>query len=390
MHPYLFLMKWKVNYNGGLIICHIRTEKFHMEIQNLKSYQTQVCQAGVPTVGIKQIGGRWSYEESNIHINYLELLAIFHGLKSFCRNCIESIQVQVKTDNTTAKCYINVMGGVKSPQCKRLSKYGSGVYTEIFGCLQLTFLDLKKKKNTSKESTEWKLDESVLHKIFDIWGKPDIDMLASRLNKQIDRYASWHPDPEAEIVDALSGQIEARPSRVYLDSTSVDYTELVSVNNGTDDRYTASSSHEGEPVAVIRHSEKSSAVQQDSVNGLSSIQQALEDINISKRATDIVKASWRSGTKKQYTTNVKKWFSYCDKRKINHFQTNLISVIDFLSELYENGRSYSAINTARSSLSAIGIIIDGFAIGSHPLVKIHEGCLQFTASQISVRQTWDI
>ena len=152
-----------------------------------------------------------------------------------------------------------------------------------------------------------------------------------------------------------------------------------------------SSSQGGEPVAVTRHSESSSAVQQDSVNGLLSIRQALEDRNMSKRATNIVMASWRSGTKKQYTTQVKKWFSYCDKRKINHFQTNLNSVLDFLSELYENGSSYSAINTAGSSLSAIGIIIDGFAIGSHPLmIRFMKGVYNLRPAKSRYVQTWYI
>ena len=33
---------------------------------------------------------------------------------------------------------------------------------------------------------------------------PDIDLFASRLNKQIDNYVSWFPDPDACYVDAFS------------------------------------------------------------------------------------------------------------------------------------------------------------------------------------------
>ena len=37
-----------------------------------------------------------------------------------------------------------------------------------------------------------------------IFGKPDIDLFASRLNKQLDQYASWLPDPGSCIIDAMS------------------------------------------------------------------------------------------------------------------------------------------------------------------------------------------
>ena len=33
---------------------------------------------------------------------------------------------------------------------------------------------------------------------------PDIDMFASRLNKQIECFVSWRPDPDAVAIDAFS------------------------------------------------------------------------------------------------------------------------------------------------------------------------------------------
>ena len=37
-----------------------------------------------------------------------------------------------------------------------------------------------------------------------IWGKPSIDLFASRLNAQVPCYVSWKPDPEATYVGACS------------------------------------------------------------------------------------------------------------------------------------------------------------------------------------------
>ena len=66
-------------------------------------------------------------------------------------------------------------------------------------------------------------------------------------------------------------------------------------------------------------------------------------------------------------------------------------VLDFLSELYGNNLGYSAINTARSALSAIGLTCDGFSIGSHPLiVRFMKGVYNLRPVQSRYSQIWDI
>ena len=40
--------------------------------------------------------------------------------------------------------------------------------------------------------------------IVSIFGKPDIDLFASRINHQLSNYISWRPDPGAKAVDAFS------------------------------------------------------------------------------------------------------------------------------------------------------------------------------------------
>lgn len=43
-------------------------------------------------------------------------------------------------------------------------------------------------------------------------------------------------------------------------------------------------------------------------------------------------------------------------------------VLKLITELYDLGLGYSALNSAKSSLSALGIFCNGFVIGNHPLV----------------------
>ena len=67
-----------------------------------------------------KIGGRWNETERVHHINYLELLAVFHAIKSFCKNH-KNTYVGLRIDNTCTIAYINNMGGIKSVECNSLA-----------------------------------------------------------------------------------------------------------------------------------------------------------------------------------------------------------------------------------------------------------------------------
>ena len=54
------------------------------------------------------------------------------------------------------------------------------------------------------DSTEWKLNQNVFFEICWTFFCPDIDLFASRINKQLENYISWLPDPNALTSDAFS------------------------------------------------------------------------------------------------------------------------------------------------------------------------------------------
>ncbi len=61
-----------------------------------------------------------------------------------------------------------------------------------------------KESCTHNLDTEWKLKPKWFDYIVSQFGTPDIDLFASRINKQLDNYVSWHPDPYAKFIDAFS------------------------------------------------------------------------------------------------------------------------------------------------------------------------------------------
>lgn len=48
------------------------------------------------------------------------------------------------------------------------------------------------------------LNPKILNKISTLWEPFDIDLFASRLNKQLPKYVAWKHDPNAEFIDAFS------------------------------------------------------------------------------------------------------------------------------------------------------------------------------------------
>ena len=176
--------------------------------------RTDASGAGWGATDLKSCtGGRWNEQESGKAkengINYLETLAAGFGIKSFCAN-VENLHVLLRVDNTTAVTYINNMGGTKSSDCNEAAKdiWKWCMCKNIW----ITAAHLPGKLNVEADNmsrhfndrTEWTLNEHAFKEIVHHFGQPDIDLFASRLNKQVSRYISWLPDPEAEAVDAFT------------------------------------------------------------------------------------------------------------------------------------------------------------------------------------------
>ena len=219
----LALEKSKGNFDNDMFISNEMKVDLKWWIENVK-HEVRHITHGNPEITIQtdaslqgwgavldkaEIGGRWHFSESQHHINYLELLAIYLALKSFL-HLIKNKHIKIVTDNSTAVSYINNMGGTKSKDCNRVSKdiwmlcRHHRIWltcTHIAGALNIK-ADMKSR--IFDDQLEWKLDEHVFKKLCTTWDKPGIDLFASRLNNQVKMYCSWKPDPKCSYVNAFS------------------------------------------------------------------------------------------------------------------------------------------------------------------------------------------
>ena len=93
---------------------------FHREVSMVLTTEASKKGSGAECVGVST-GGLWSNLEANEHINYLELLATFLGLKTFAQAKCD-IHIRLMIDNTSAVSFINNIGTSHSDKCNVLVK----------------------------------------------------------------------------------------------------------------------------------------------------------------------------------------------------------------------------------------------------------------------------
>ena len=108
-------------------------------------------------------------------------------------------------------------------------------------------------------------------------------------------------------------------------------------------------------------------------------------------AKDIIMASWRSGTSKQYQSYLSRWQEYCIENQLDPFEATVENGIEFLTSLFNKGLGYSAINTARSALSTVITVPNYATFGTHPLVtRFLKGVFEMKPSLPRYAVVWDI
>jgi hypothetical protein len=157
-----------------------------------------------------QASGLWPRRHLRLHINELELRAVLKGLQTFLP-LLEGKTVLVQSDNTTALAYIKKGGGTHS---SRLHAVASTIFRLcIARSIHLIPLHIPGRLNILADAlsrrnvvplTEWTLNMDVCSILFQLWGRPFVDLFATSANKRLHHFFSPLPDPLAWGMDALS------------------------------------------------------------------------------------------------------------------------------------------------------------------------------------------
>ena len=121
------------------------------------------------------------------------------------------------------------------------------------------------------------------------------------------------------------------------------------------------------------------------------IWRSLEAKGLSKASLDIISASWRNSTKKQYSSYIKKWLNYCKQKSENELHTSAEIIIEFLTHLFHKDMCFSSLNVARSALSTFVTLKGPHSVGNHPLIsRFMKGVYQLRPPTTRYTEIWDV
>lgn len=154
--------------------------------------------------------GKWSASESLLHINYLEMKAIYFGLLCFS-HVIKNYSLRIFSDNSTSVSYINKMGGTHSHSLCALSlqiwKLAFDLNTDIHAVhipgVDNTYADFHSRSES--DFHDYGISQDSFNDLIEVLNFcPQVDLFASRLNHKLPCYVSRSFDPFSWKVDAFT------------------------------------------------------------------------------------------------------------------------------------------------------------------------------------------
>lgn len=202
------------------------------------------------------------------------------------------------------------------------------------------------------------------------WGIPDLDLFASRLNTQLVNYVSWATDPGAKWINAFSISWENDYLYCFPPFSCIknvvkkmveDHAEIILIvpiwatqpwivpclQHLIDypvqlPKYGLVMPHQPEwqhPLKKLR---------------LMALRLSGNPFNVSPFHQRLPTSFLQDGESvlrtAQYNTYIKRRTKFCREKQADCFEENVGLFLDFLTEQFENGLSYLAINTARSAV----------------------------------------
>ncbi len=154
--------------------------------------------------------GRWSPAERSKHINALELEAVALALQAFQERCPRG-HLKVVSDNMTVVALINHQGGSHAPSLSMrveqmllwAAQKGWTLSARHLAGSVNVIADLLSRPGSIVPS-EWTVCHEVLYPVWELWGKPHVDLFATRFSTRLQVFVSPVPDPRALAVDAFS------------------------------------------------------------------------------------------------------------------------------------------------------------------------------------------
>lgn len=163
------------------------------------------------TFGAQTTSGLWTPAEAELHINVLETMAVHHAILHWATE-LSNHKVTVLSDNSTTVAYINRQGGTRSRSLLQKTWDLLTLSDEMNIHLRASHLagDLNVVADALSRGTldenEWSLSQTWATFLFDIFGRPSVDIFAKADNYKLPTFCTRRAEPTAWRTDAFSFQ----------------------------------------------------------------------------------------------------------------------------------------------------------------------------------------
>ena len=376
-----------------------------------KSGWGAVCQ-GVAT------GGRWTSEEAGLHINLLELQAVFLALQSFLKDKTK-VAVLVRSDNRTAIAYFEQDGQSNKIPALSVSPGDLGVVPPA-----LDFSTCRIPGREGQRVGRLGISSSRQQRL----ATPAIDFRGDQPPFGSLHYRSFREQNECPAASLL--QLETRPTgesggcifnnmvtgpALSLPTFQLDW-EGTHEDPHRGGRFCLSdSSSLASPGVVLAgvedvggepgpsphgagsapessfESSPPNTGESDVFNRVACLRQGFSSQGFSERVTELLLQSWRSNTHSAYNSAWSKWCGWCSGRHINPLSASLGIILEFLADQFDLGLQYRSLNTLRSAISNSHSQIDSVNVGSHPIVsRLLKGMFNARPPAPRYSGSWDV
>ena len=340
--------------------------------------------------------GLWTEDQSRLHINVLEMKAIFLSLTRAIHK-VKNSTVLVSTDNTTMVAYIRHQGGTHS------TVLSEEVWNILNLCLthnmQLLVKHIPGRFNTSGPDVSDR--QTDLHRVVPESGNSKQDFPDHGLS--INRPVCHTSEPQAATICVTHTGSEGAINRCHLDGLE-SHTRLcvstvsshsncdkqntdIPVQNSIDSSFmarqtmvsraprsvgvtTGISTSNAKSAYSAKRQNSASKSRSSTTSRLGIVKQSLRDKQFSSEVAEHVSKARRDSTVKVYDAKWQIFRDWANERKIDPIQATPQIVADFLTFLFSVKKcQVSTIRGYRSTISNTLKFRTGYDFGSHPVLS---------------------
>ena len=366
-----------------------------------------------------EIGGRWTLEERQFHINYLELLGAFLALRSFAKN-LRGVHILMRLDNTTALSYIHHGGGGHTHRhvvqfsshnvalglgkrsgpvglsCSRSGECGGG----------LSVQGLQRQDRVDAVTTSFQGDVPVPEVLSNcrsvcLPSEPSTGQIC-RMEARSRSGGDRRLLPELAARERLcisalldlgrdSPEDQERGGNSVGGSSNLDSPAMVSPTSAVSCSTAGPSSSDNRVSGAASLRSATPIVGESPSSGLDCLRRRYVAEGFSEEVSEVLSQSCRPSTHGQYESAWRAWCGWCNQRSLDPVSAPVVSVAEFLVEKEKDGLAFRTLGVYSAAISLYHLPVEGKAVGEcAQLSKLKKGFFNRNPPKPKYLVTWDV